>query len=181
MLQQVWVIQSDRFHRITNYSFRCHRAPESLLSKKNVEEAQIFTTNALAFHPVEGSCATVGSDGGISIWDINNKKLLKGQRNLTLCNATSRSLPLLVAHDFKQGNANLSMPLTAAAFSRTNGGKILAYAASYDWSRGYKGNVPGHVNKIMLHALTVGLAMICRPFGSLLCVQDTEIKRRPKI
>lgn len=55
------------------------------------------------------------------------------------------------------------MPITAAAFNRTNGGKILAYAVSYDWSHGYKGNVAGHPNKVMLHALT-----------------DEEIKKKPK-
>ena len=74
------------------------------------------------------------------------------------------------------------MPITANAFNYTNGGKIMAYAVSYDWSHGYKGNVPGHPNKIMLHALTVGRSADVRYDLVERCYvfQNEEIKKRPK-
>lgn len=52
-------------------------------------------------------------------------------------------------------------PITCATFNRT--GTIFAYAISYDWSKGHSGMTPGHVNKVMLHAL-----------------KEEEIKRKPK-
>lgn len=51
-------------------------------------------------------------------------------------------------------------PITATAFNK--GGNILAYAVSYDWSKGHSGMTPNHPNKIMLHA--------CK---------DEEVKKRP--
>ena len=48
------------------------------------------------------------------------------------------------------------MPVSAAAFNNINGSNILAYAVSYDWAHGHKGNFSGHPNKIMLHELKVG-------------------------
>lgn len=43
-------------------------------------------------------------------------------------------------------------PISAAAFNRN--GRTLAYAVSYDWSKGFAYNSPQHVNKIMLHTVT---------------------------
>jgi cell cycle arrest protein BUB3 len=49
------------------YAFKCHR--------KAVEGVDtIFPVNALAFHPVLGTFATGGSDGGVCVWDAQNKK-----------------------------------------------------------------------------------------------------------
>lgn len=52
-------------------------------------------------------------------------------------------------------------PIACTAFNRS--GTIFAYAVSYDWSKGYTGMAPGHVNKVMLHM-----------------VKEEEIKRKPK-
>lgn len=52
-------------------------------------------------------------------------------------------------------------PVPASTFNHN--GTIFAYAVSYDWSKGHSGMVPGHVNKLMLHA--------CK---------DEEVKRKPK-
>lgn len=65
------------------------------------------------------------------------------------------------AFDLKgtDGKTNQNMPVTATAFNNVNGSNIFAYAVSYDWAHGYKGNVGGHPNKVMLHACKVRVWM----------------------
>lgn len=69
--------------------------------------------NAISFHPVHGTLATVGSDGRFSFWDKDARTKLK----------TSEQL---------------DQPITACCFNHN--GNIFAYASSYDWSKvgGYK-------------------------------------------
>lgn len=64
--------------------------------------------NAIAFHPVHGTLATVGSDGRFSFWDKDARTKLK----------TSEQL---------------DQPITACCFNHN--GNIFAYASSYDWSK----------------------------------------------
>lgn len=64
--------------------------------------------NAIAFHPVHGTLATVGSDGRFSFWDKDARTKLK----------TSEQL---------------DQPITACCFN--NNGNIFAYSSSYDWSK----------------------------------------------
>lgn len=64
--------------------------------------------NAISFHPVHGTLATVGSDGRFSFWDKDARTKLK----------TSEQL---------------DQPITACCFN--NNGNIFAYASSYDWSK----------------------------------------------
>lgn len=52
------------------YAFKCHRIKDS----NGVEE--IYPVNAVAFHPIHGTCATGGSDGFVNIWDCVKKKRL---------------------------------------------------------------------------------------------------------
>ena len=59
--------------------------------------------------------------------------------------------------------ANQASPVTATAFNQVNGCNIFAYAVSYDWAHGYKGNFQGHPNKISLHALKVGWLVASGP------------------
>jgi mRNA export factor len=40
--------------------------------------------------------------------------------------------------------------ISTTAFNRN--GNILAYAVSYDWSKGHSGMTPGMPNKILLHS-----------------------------
>lgn len=64
--------------------------------------------NAISFHPVHGTLATVGSDGRFSFWDKDARTKLK----------TSEQL---------------DQPITACCFNHN--GNIFAYASSYDWSK----------------------------------------------
>jgi len=57
-------------NRRGRYAFKCHREKES-----NGEET-VHPVNALAFHPVHGTFATGGSDGGVCIWDGFARKRL---------------------------------------------------------------------------------------------------------
>ena len=68
----------------------------------------IKQVNAISFHPVHGTLATVGSDGRFSFWDKDARTKLK----------TSEQL---------------DQPITACSFN--NNGNIFAYASSYDWSK----------------------------------------------
>jgi len=53
----------------TRYAFKCHRV------KTDSGEA-IHPVNCIAFHPVHGTFATGGSDGGVCVWDAYAKKRL---------------------------------------------------------------------------------------------------------
>lgn len=64
--------------------------------------------NGIAFHPVHGTLATVGSDGRFSFWDKDARTKLK----------TSEQL---------------DQPISACCFNHN--GNIFAYASSYDWSK----------------------------------------------
>ncbi|CDH51265.1 poly rna export protein [Lichtheimia corymbifera JMRC:FSU:9682] len=99
-----------------NFSFRCHRD----------ESKNVFSVNAINFHPTYGTFSTAGSDGTVSFWDKDSKQRLK---------------PF--------SNVNGTIPCTA--FNRN--GAIFAYAVSYDWSKGYKFAAPTNTNKVFLHAV----------------------------
>ncbi|CAO3600289.1 unnamed protein product [Absidia cylindrospora] len=99
-----------------NMSFRCHRD-----DKKN-----IFSVNAISFHPTYGTFSTSGSDGTVSFWDKDSRQRMK---------------------EFKNVNGTVS----CTAFNRT--GNIFAYAVSYDWTKGYKFANASHPNRIFLHAV----------------------------
>ncbi|KAG2393702.1 hypothetical protein C9374_007233 [Naegleria lovaniensis] len=85
-----------------NFAFKCHR-----------EVNNIFSINAISFHPVFGTFSTAGADGTFHFWDHTSKQRL---------------------HQFKKLNADLTVVSTAF-----NGdGTIFAYAAGYDWSKGHE-------------------------------------------
>ncbi|CUA77045.1 Poly(A)+ RNA export protein [Schizosaccharomyces pombe 972h-] [Rhizoctonia solani] len=96
----------------------------------------IYSVNDISFHPVHGTFSTAGADGVVSFWDGDSKTRLK-------------SLDAAPA------------PITCTAFNKT--GSLLAYAVSYDWSKGHTGMTPNHPNKIMIHL-----------------VKDDEVKRRAR-
>jgi len=56
---------------------------------------------------------------------------------------------------------NAGGPIVSTAFNRL--GTIYAYAVAYDWAKGHSGMVPGHPNKVMLHA-----------------VKEDEVRKRPR-
>jgi len=54
----------------SRYAFKCHRV------KDEKDNEVVHPVNALAFHPVFGTFATGGSDGGVCTWDAAAKKRL---------------------------------------------------------------------------------------------------------
>ncbi|XP_030625275.1 mRNA export factor-like [Chanos chanos] len=102
-----------------NFTFKCHRS--NYLATTSTQD--IYAVNAISFHPVYGTLATVGSDGCFSFWDKDARTKLK----------TSEQL---------------DQPITACCFSAT--GNIFAYASGYDWSKGYQYNNPQKKNYIFL-------------------------------
>lgn len=85
-----------------NFAFKCHR-----LNNNN----DIYSVNAIDFHPKYGTFATVGSDGTFNIWDKDSRQRVA---------------------KFKQINQSIS----AGLFNPD--GSIFSYAVSYDWSKGYE-------------------------------------------
>lgn len=103
-----------------NFSFKCHR--QTPPTDKNV--SNVYSVNAISFHPEHGTFSTAGADGTFHFWDKDAKHRLKGY-------------------------PEVGSTISATHFSRT--GSIFAYAVSYDWSKGYGYNTAQYPNKIMLH------------------------------
>jgi len=101
-----------------NFSFKCHRD----LPQNNI--TNVYSVNAISFHPVHGTFSTAGSDGTFHFWDGVAKHRLKGY-------------------------PSVGGTISASAFNKD--GTIFAYAISYDWSKGYASNTPQYPNKVMLH------------------------------
>merc|ERR1712098_680075 len=101
-----------------NFTFKCHRSNGAVNGFQD-----IFAVNDIAFHPVHGTLATVGSDGKYSFWDKDARTKLK----------TSEPC---------------EQPITKCAFNKD--GQIYAYAVSYDWSKGHEWYNPQKKNYIFL-------------------------------
>lgn len=85
-----------------NFTFKCHRVNVS----NNFQD--IYAVNDIAFHPIHGTLATVGSDGTFSFWDKDARTKLKSSETI-------------------------DQSITKCAFSAN--GHIFAYAVGYDWSK----------------------------------------------
>ncbi|EFJ10886.1 hypothetical protein SELMODRAFT_235429 [Selaginella moellendorffii] len=105
----------DDAQQSKNFTFKCHR-----------EANDVFSVNAINFHPVFGTFATSGSDGAFNFWDKDSKQRLKAFQRC-------------------------SLPIPCSTFNYD--GTIFAYAVSYDWSRGAENHVPGSNNYILLHPI----------------------------
>lgn len=105
-----------------NFSFKCHRATST--ADRNTQN--VFSVNAISFHPVHGTFSTAGADGTFHFWDKDAKHRLKGYPDVG---------GSITATDFNQA------------------GTIFAYAVSYDWSKGHSANRADYPNKIMLHPI----------------------------
>lgn len=57
-----------------NFSFKCHR--ENPPNQRDV--TNVFSVNAISFHPTYGTFSTAGSDGTFHFWDKDAKHRLKG-------------------------------------------------------------------------------------------------------
>lgn len=115
----------------SNFSFKCHRDP----AQNNI--TNVYSVNAISFHPVHGTFSTAGSDGTFHFWDGVAKHRLKGY-------------------------PTVGGTISATAFNKD--GNIFAYAVSYDWSKGYASNNTQYPNKIMMHPVN---ADECKPRPSV--------------
>jgi mRNA export factor len=87
----------------------------------------VYSVNAISFHPEYGTFSTAGSDGTFHFWDGIAKHRLKGY-------------------------PSVGGTISATAFNKN--GSIFAYAVSYDWSKGYATNTPNYPNQIRLHPVS---------------------------
>ncbi|GBF88757.1 hypothetical protein Rsub_01658 [Raphidocelis subcapitata] len=103
-----------------NFTFKCHR-----------EGADIYSVNAITFHPQFGTFVTAGSDGTYNFWDKDSKQRLKAMQ--------------------KCAYGSEPAPIPCGAFN--SDGSIYAYSVSYDWSRGFSAYSPQQMPPcILLHA-----------------------------
>ncbi|CAG8469509.1 6302_t:CDS:2 [Paraglomus brasilianum] len=98
----------------SSFSFKCHR-----------EGSNVYSVNAISFHPLHGTFSTAGSDGTFNFWDKDSKQRLKGF-------------------------SNIGSPISATTFNRN--GTFFAYAAAYDWSKGYQ-SFQQNQNIVYLHGV----------------------------
>eukprot|EP00803_Ostreobium_quekettii_P002391 evm.model.scf_4402.1 EVM.evm.TU.scf_4402.1 scf_4402:4072-7195(+) len=101
------------------FTFKCHRSDNN-----------VYAVNSIATHPVYGTFATAGSDGGYHFWDKDTKQRLKAMERC-------------------------GQSISCAAFNHN--GSIYAYGVSYDWSRGCSAYNPQRdKNYILMHAVVEG-------------------------
>jgi len=100
-----------------------HNTRSNFAFKCHRVQDDIYAVNAISFHPVYGTFSTAGSDGNFVFWDKDNR------------------------HRLKQFNC-VGAPINATGFNAN--GSLFAYAASYDWSRGYDGNTTTQ-SRIWIH------------------------------
>ncbi|CAH8563526.1 unnamed protein product [Heterobilharzia americana] len=101
-----------------NFTFKCHRSNAPINGYH-----EIFAVNDMAFHPVHGTLATVGSDGYYSFWDKDARTKLHS--------ADSQD-----------------QPLTCCVIDPK--GQVFCYASGYDWSKGYQFADPSKPVKIIM-------------------------------
>nr|XP_009682285.1 PREDICTED: mRNA export factor isoform X1 [Struthio camelus australis] len=123
-----------------NFTFKCHRSNGTNTSVPQ----DIYAVNGIAFHPVHGTLATVGSDGRFSFWDKDARTKLK----------TSEQL---------------DQPISACCFNHN--GNIFAYASSYDWSKGHEFYNPQKKNYIFLRNAAEELKPRNKKYSSVLITQ----------
>lgn len=55
-----------------NFSFKCHRET----NPQNKDQSNVYSVNAISFHPEHGTFSTAGSDGQFNFWDGQAKHRL---------------------------------------------------------------------------------------------------------
>lgn len=103
-----------------NFTFKCHRSNGTPNGYQD-----IYAVNDIAFHPVHGTLATVGSDGSFSFWDKDARTKMKPSELM-------------------------EQPIIKCAFN--SNGQIFAYAVGYDWSKGHEFYNPQKKNYIFLRS-----------------------------
>lgn len=105
-----YILPADSLQDSTlNFSFRCHRDTPTANQRDPIN---VYSVNAISFHPQHGTFSTAGSDGSFHFWDKDAKHRLKG---------------------LAPPGVGGSISCTAVSGS----GQIFAYAVSYDWSKVY--------------------------------------------
>lgn len=105
----------------SRYAFKCHR------TKKDNGDETVHPVNALAFHPVHGTFASGGSDGGLYTWDAFKKKRLW------------RADPFDTA---------------VSTLDFSSDGSMLALGVSYTWDDGEEGLQAQPANQLYVRPIT---------------------------
>lgn len=107
----------------SRYAFKCHRV-------KTDGGEDIHPVNAISFHPVHGTFATGGSDGGVCVWDAYAKKRLwrlnpfdTAVSSLSF-SADGTMLAIGVSYTFDQGDKN-PMPANELVIRQITDSEVL--------------------------------------------------------
>ena len=122
-------VQIEYFNEIYK---RVNNAPKASTDKSfafkcHRHDSDIYTINAIDFHPHNTFC-TAGSDGVFTWWDKDSKHRLG---------------------TFEKYKKQQSI----SAIKFNSGGNLMAYALSYDWSKGSSGNPNAALNKVFIHRI----------------------------
>jgi mRNA export factor len=126
-----------------SFSFKCHRVDipaGSMGAPATTGSQNVFPINTITFHKIQGTFCTGGGDGSITFWDGVARTKLKTFSAKDLQNGDTEARPPV-----------WGTPIVSTSFNHSC--DILAYAMSYDWSKGHGGVPPAGNNptKIMLH------------------------------
>ncbi|WVN89082.1 uncharacterized protein L203_104298 [Cryptococcus depauperatus CBS 7841] len=127
-----------------NFSFKCHRydIPTGTMPRTPAISGSqnVFAINTLTFHKIQGTFCSGGSDGSLTFWDGISRTKLKTFSCKELNNGDTDIRP-----------PRFGTPIVSSSFNHNQ--EIIAYALSYDWSKGHGGVPPAGQNttKVMLH------------------------------
>lgn len=65
-----------------NFSFKCHRRENKAVGNQPAAKTQLYSVNAISFHPLHGTFSSAGSDGTINFWDKDSKTRLKSEYSI---------------------------------------------------------------------------------------------------
>lgn len=105
----------------------------------------VYAINSLSFHPVHGTFATGSSDGSYAFWDGDAKSRLGQSIHVGLQGGIA--------------GAKGEMPITATGFNAN--GTLFAYAAGYDWSKGFSRSDAKRNDWVFVHS--IGKECVPRP------------------
>eukprot|EP01004_Peranema_trichophorum_P004560 NODE_3475_length_1345_cov_39.079378_g3036_i0.p1 GENE.NODE_3475_length_1345_cov_39.079378_g3036_i0~~NODE_3475_length_1345_cov_39.079378_g3036_i0.p1 ORF type:complete len:382 (+),score=83.35 NODE_3475_length_1345_cov_39.079378_g3036_i0:57-1148(+) len=101
-----------------NFSFKCHREGNN--------GVDVYPVHGISFHPVFGTFATCGGNGGYVYWDKDSKQRLKAF-------------------------SNADQPIPCGSFN--DDGVLYGYAVSYDWAKGQENYNPSKGHHILIHSV----------------------------
>ena len=125
---------------------------------KNVD---VYPVNAVSVHPRFSTFSTAGGDGCFAYWDADAKVRTKvfprvgaqatKKEGNGLAGRIGGRAGGVGGNGGGQAAAGGEMAITATGFNKD--GSLFAYAAGYDWSKGFGGSKADREDRVMVHVV----------------------------